>query len=847
MKAARVYAERLGWRLLPLHDVTRGPCSCGGDHLKARGSSDGGNGKHPRIAEWQKQATSDLDQLAEWAEQFPRANIGVATGAASRFFVLDEDPDNGGDETLEALVAVHGPLPLTATQQTGSGGHHYLFQMPDFEITNSKRGLVGNGLDIRGTGGQIVVAPSRSGKGSYRWVHAPWDVPIAEAPEWLLERLRPRKAAPGVIAPATAPAARGSFPAASEEVLDAAREALEKFGPAIEGEGGDAHTFTACALLVHDFALTEAEAWPLLLEWNASCEPAWDEDDLLAKLRGGGKYGKAAYGCKRTLDALARVKKEISDWQALVPRDEEQMFAMVIRCRSVVFDDVARRATAERLLVDATGLAVKSIALPAFKRSLPDVPRGSILITTKLHEAADASTQAIKHLLFQRNGILCEVVPTNYALAIHDLEAARVQDLMSQAADFVRSDDKEGLVAQAAPAPIANILVARRTHANVRVIEAVTSAPIFLADGTILQEQGYNAQARVFLEPAEGLVVDVPEEPTREQARAAVRMFSNLLCDFRFITPADFSSWLAGLLSPLVKAATRNAPSPLVCVSAASPGAGKTLLTTVVAQIVTGAFAEIRPYNPRDPAEWGKKLTAFVKAAAPVSVFDNVNGAFGDEALDRLITASTWSDRQLGASEAPPLPNVCTWFATGCNIEPVGDTVRRVLMCRFDTPERPQERTGFRYDLEGGYALEHRGELLSAALTILRAYHVAGRPVRPLPSWGSFTAWSGLVRQALVWTGLPDPFLTQQRASSELNETDNDAHDFWLAAVAGSLDGTAQSVAACANDNGARDVIGARDDVTPWTLKKFISRFVDRPRGGKRIRRNGGIYTVEAV
>ena len=36
-------------------------------------------------------------------------NLGLLTGHG--FWVLDEDPDNGGDEALAALVAEHGALP----------------------------------------------------------------------------------------------------------------------------------------------------------------------------------------------------------------------------------------------------------------------------------------------------------------------------------------------------------------------------------------------------------------------------------------------------------------------------------------------------------------------------------------------------------------------------------------------------------------------------------------------------------------------------------------------------------------------------------------------------------------
>ena len=56
---------------------------------------------------------------------------------------------------------------------------------------------------------------------------------------------------------------------------------------------------------------------------------------------------------------------------------------------------------------------------------------------------------------------------------------------------------------------------------------------------------------------------------------------------------------------------------------------------------------------------------------------------------------------------------------------------------------------------------------LAAGLTVLRAYHLAGRPKAKLPGWGSFEGWSGLVRQAVVFAGQPDPADTR----AELRDT----------------------------------------------------------------------------
>lgn len=819
MKAASVYT-RLGWRVLPVR----------------------AGGKIPLLADWPNQASRDPAVVARWQDEYPTSNIGIACGAGSRFFTLDVDPRHGGDAALAALEAEHGPLPLTTHARTPSGGSHFLFSLPDFSVTNSAS-RVGPGLDIRGDGGQIVVAPSVTPAGQYCWINAPWDVTPAPAPAWLLERLG-RVQNADTAAPVSADQ-RGYFPPASPAVLDQARETLVRHGPAVDGQGGGLHAVHAAAILTHDFALTEEEAWPLFLEWNETNDPPWDDlEDLRVRLQRGRKYGKLEFGCRRTLDARHIAKRMLTEWKD-AGGDNDALQPVLIRIRAIRVGDPLIWALIERDVMEFTGMKPRAIALPKSNIAHDAVPTkpGEIRVTHKLHDVADEATRAIAPYVFVRNGVLCQVVKQERTF-IHDLESAGIQDIMSRSANYVRPDSGD-LIETAAPGPIATILQARRTHEGIRVLEAVTTAPVFLADGSILQERGYNEQARVFLEPS--VTVDVPDQPDRTAARAAVRVFLDLLSDFHFATRADFSSWLAALLSPLTKAATKNAPVPLICISANSAGAGKSLLADTLALIVTGDHAENRPYNPRDPAEWGKRLTAFVKAASPVSVFDNANGAIGDEGIDRLITSSTWSDRLLGASEAPPMPNVTTWLATGNNIEPIGDTVRRVLLVRTEVDvERPDQRTGFKIADLAGYALEHRSALLSAALTILRAFHVAGRPDMQLASWGSFTTWSALVRGALVWTGLPDPWLTQQRASIELNEPENEAHDWWISVVEAS-DGTPAGISTLANQRDVRSALGCREDMTPVYLRRFLGRFIDKPRAGKRIRRDGGSYLVELI
>jgi hypothetical protein len=64
---------------------------------------------------------------------------------------------HGGDESLAELVREHGELPATVEALTGGGGRH-LFSRTGGTIRN--RSNMRPGIDVRGDGGYIVVAPS---------------------------------------------------------------------------------------------------------------------------------------------------------------------------------------------------------------------------------------------------------------------------------------------------------------------------------------------------------------------------------------------------------------------------------------------------------------------------------------------------------------------------------------------------------------------------------------------------------------------------------------------------------------------------------------------------------------
>ena len=165
LNAALEYA-RDGMAVFPGHSVvTDRRCTCG----RANCSSPG---KHPRIREWQKKASTNEFRIREWWQRWPEANVCIATGQISGIVVLDVDPRHKGDLSLQEFEATHGSLPFTPVSRTGGGGCHYFFLSPNGAFPNKANVLPG--LDVRGDGGFVVAPPSLHVSGdTYQWIKSP--------------------------------------------------------------------------------------------------------------------------------------------------------------------------------------------------------------------------------------------------------------------------------------------------------------------------------------------------------------------------------------------------------------------------------------------------------------------------------------------------------------------------------------------------------------------------------------------------------------------------------------------------------------------------------------------------
>ncbi len=145
-------------------------------------------GKEPVTGNGCKGATLDRDMVDNWWTTRPDLNIGLATG--DKIFVVDIDADRGGETSFARLEKKHGALPETVEVITGNGRHLWFRAPSGRVIRNSvgrKSSALGEGIDVRGAGGYVVVPPSIHPSGrKYEFSVDSADV-LADPPEWLIE------------------------------------------------------------------------------------------------------------------------------------------------------------------------------------------------------------------------------------------------------------------------------------------------------------------------------------------------------------------------------------------------------------------------------------------------------------------------------------------------------------------------------------------------------------------------------------------------------------------------------------------------------------------------------------
>lgn len=310
-------------------------------------------------------------------------------------------------------------------------------------------------------------------------------------------------------------------------------------------------------------------------------------------------------------------------------------------------------------------------------------------------------------------------------------------------------------------------------------------------DGTVCAKNGYDENAHAFLALGNSGMdrLDIPDAPTQADAQEKAQwLLREWLGDMPFRDQASRANALALVITPFIRGLVPLVP--LAVISGLQIGVGKNLLADCLSVIMTGQPCAPMQWIPDDDDEIRKQLLSAFRQGDGLICFDEAH-VIGGAALTRALTAQTYTDRILGVSQMARFPNQATWMALGNQVQVNADMSRRVYFVELHPAgPNPQDRpeSAFRHPDLRGWTASARPELITALLTMIRAWYAGGCPAYPRGSlMGSFETWDKMISGILGYAGVPGFLgdLARRRAEADFTGGYWSEHIAWSHGVFG--------------------------------------------------------------
>lgn len=208
MEQVLYLAENLKYKMFPVHGVVDGACTCGNPHAESSRLI----GKHPAISKWEDQATSDSKILTEMFRNREHYNYGIYM-RGSGLVAIDIDVKAGGWNSWDRFEdACHYDFLPTVEVETGlgtfagehsRGAHKYYQSVDGFKFAGNLTKAGFSSIDLRHNAYVLGPGSNHASGVQYEWKsgHAPWEIKIAELPEYSLGYLGSKQRAGRVYTP----------------------------------------------------------------------------------------------------------------------------------------------------------------------------------------------------------------------------------------------------------------------------------------------------------------------------------------------------------------------------------------------------------------------------------------------------------------------------------------------------------------------------------------------------------------------------------------------------------------------------------------------------------------------
>lgn len=399
----------------------------------------------------------------------------------------------------------------------------------------------------------------------------------------------------------------------------------------------------------------------------------------------------------------------------------------------------------------------------------------------------DRTVSALRDIVAKVGGLYDRGVPVR--LAFDQMQRGIVAQVMSPDAfvlmahavcrPYLIKTKKDGTheeVDARLPRSLAVMYLDWRGKWDLPVLNGIASVPLLQDDGGIKSGDGYDSASGMWCENVPDLAELVPEQPTKDDARAALALIRDAFKTFCFADAVtvydadcgvpvvdvskspgrDESAFLVALLTAVCRPSLHLAPGVLLRAAAMSgAGAGKGLLARYMCIIAFGR--EPHAVTAGGTAEeLDKRIASELIEGSPALFLDNLNNtAFKSNLLASAITERPARVRLLGRSQMVTLCATAFVILTGNGLTVSEDLARRFVAVDFDPRTEDPEARRFTTNIRAEVTAR-RTELLAALLTIWRWGRITKGIKAGLPL-GSFEQWCLWVRDPLLDLGCRDP------------------------------------------------------------------------------------------
>ena len=338
--------------------------------------------------------------------------------------------------------------------------------------------------------------------------------------------------------------------------------------------------------------------------------------------------------------------------------------------------------------------------------------------------------------LFYSGSGVCRVVQDSLRGArIQTLEPRQLCAWLQTSLRPVRFDrDSGGTKDCQVSEKLANVIILTASS-RLRAIREVSDIPIFRADGSCADRDGYDLDSKAWVSLPAGYKSDMDIEEAWE-------LIGDLLADFPFETESDRTHAIAMPITSLVRSVIFG-PTPLFRFEAPVGRTGKSLLCECLCRIIT-PNADSTPFPNNDDSEMRKLITTRLMEGARIIYFDNVE-KFASGILKMALTQHAWNDRMMGGNSSFYAPIRNLWALTANNPTLGREFAGRSLRIRLNAhSDRPETRKGFRHKNLKQYVYDNRGAMLSAFAAVTKRGLEVGTAEEVPAALGGF--------ESFVWT-----------------------------------------------------------------------------------------------